>query len=69
MNVQYDHVIEVRRPGILFINKEEKEVKVIDVAVSGDMREKDRVKKNGRISIVKGRDLETLGYEKSVLHS
>ena len=29
MNIQYDHVIEVRRPGILFINKEEKEVKVL----------------------------------------
>ena len=42
MNVQYDHVIEVRRPGILFINKEEKEVKVIDVTVSGAMREKDK---------------------------
>ena len=37
MNVQCDQVTEVRRPDIVFINKEGKGVKIIDVAVPGDM--------------------------------
>lgn len=40
MNIQCDPVIEATRPNIVIINEEEKEVKIIDVAVPGGMRVK-----------------------------
>ena len=46
MNIQCDQVTEARRPDIVFINKEETEVKIIDVAVPGDMRVKDKMLEN-----------------------
>ena len=46
MNIQCDQVTEARRPDIVFINKEETEVKIIDVAVPGDMRVIDKMLEN-----------------------
>ena len=40
--VQCDRKIEVRRPGILFVGKKEREVVIIDVAILGDDRVKDK---------------------------
>ena len=40
--VQCDRKIEARRPDIVFIDKNESEVVVIDVAISGDDRVKDK---------------------------
>ena len=39
---QCDRKIEARRPGILFIDKKEREVVIIDVAIVGDDRAKDK---------------------------
>ena len=40
--VQCDRKIEVRRPGILFVGKKEREAVIIDVAIPGDDRVKDK---------------------------
>ena len=40
--VQCDRKIEVRRPDIVFIDKKERKVVIIDVAISGDVRVKER---------------------------
>ena len=39
--VHCDQKIEARRPDIFFIDKEEREVVIIDVAIPGDDRVKD----------------------------
>ena len=43
MNILIEQVIEARRQDIVFINKEEKHVKIINVAVPGYLRIKDKV--------------------------
>ena len=40
--VQCDRKIEARRPDIVFIDKKEREVVIIDVAIPGDDRVKDK---------------------------
>ena len=40
--IQCDRKIEARRPGIVFIDKEEREVVIIDVVIPGDDRVKDK---------------------------
>ena len=40
--VQCDQKIEARRPDIVFIDKKEREVVIIDVAIPGDDRVKDK---------------------------
>ena len=40
--VQCDQKIKARRPDIVFINKKEREVVIIDDAISGDDRMKDK---------------------------
>ena len=40
--VQCDRKIEARRPDIVFIDKKEREVVIIDVAILGDDRVKDK---------------------------
>ena len=40
--VQCDRKIEVRRPDIVFIDKKERKVVIIDVAIPGDDRVKDK---------------------------
>ena len=40
--VQCDRKIEARRPGIVFVDKKEREVVIIDVAIQGDDRVKDK---------------------------
>ena len=40
--VQRDQKIKARRPEIVFINKKEREVVIIDGAISGDDRMKDK---------------------------
>ena len=40
--VQCDRKIEVRRPDIVFIDKKEGKVVIIDVAIPGDVRVKER---------------------------
>ena len=41
MKIQFDKVTEGRKPDLVFINKEQKEVKMI-VAVPGDLKVKDK---------------------------
>ena len=45
-NIQYDHIIEARRPDIVIVAKEEKVCKIIDIAIPGGSRvaEKEREK-------------------------
>ena len=38
MNIQCDHVIKTRRPGIVVVNKEERKCTIIDIAVPADKR-------------------------------
>ena len=40
--IQSDQKIEARRPDIVFIDKKEREVVIIDVAIPGDDRMKDK---------------------------
>ena len=40
--IQCDRVIEARRPDIVFVDKKNKEVKIIDIAVPGDSRVKEK---------------------------
>ena len=40
--VQCDRKIEVRRPDIVYIDKKERNVVIIDVAIPGDVRVKER---------------------------
>ena len=40
--IQSDWKIEARRPDIVFIDKKEREVVIIDVAIPGDDRVKDK---------------------------
>ena len=44
--VQCDRKIEARRPYIVFIDKKEREVVIIDVAIPSDDRVKDRELEN-----------------------
>ncbi|XP_068691197.1 uncharacterized protein [Montipora foliosa] len=41
-NVQCDRIVEARRPDIVFVNKQGKEAMIIDVAIPGDARLKDK---------------------------
>ena len=41
-NVQCDRMVEARRPDIVFVNKQAKEAMIIDVAIPGDVRLKDK---------------------------
>ena len=36
MNIQFDHVIEARRPDIVVVNKKEKKCAIVNIAVPGD---------------------------------
>ena len=40
--IQCDRIIDARRPDIVFIHKKEREVFIIDVAIPGDDRLKDK---------------------------
>ena len=42
MNIQCDVVIGARRPDIIFVDKNKKEAKIIDIAVPGDSRVKNK---------------------------
>ena len=46
-NIQCDHEIEARRPDIVVVNENEKECKIVDVAVPWDSRV--RAKERGKI--------------------
>ena len=39
-NVQSDRMVEARRPDIIFVDKQAKEAKIIDITLSGDARVK-----------------------------
>jgi len=41
-NVQCDMVVEARRLDIIFVDKQAKEAKIIDIAIPGDARVKDK---------------------------
>ena len=41
-NVQFDMMVETRRPDIAFVDQQAMEVKIIDIAIPGDARVKDR---------------------------
>ena len=38
VNIQCNHIIEVRRPDIVVINKQEKSCLIIDIAIPGDVQ-------------------------------
>ena len=40
--IQCDRMVEARRPDIVFVDKNKRETKILDVAVSGDGRVKDK---------------------------
>ena len=40
--IQCDRMIEARRPDIALVNKKNKEIKIIDIAVPGDSRVKEK---------------------------
>ena len=40
--IQYDRTVEARRPDIVFVDEKNEEIKILDVAVSGDGRVKDK---------------------------
>ena len=48
-SIQYDHIIEARRPHILIMEKDKKVCKIINIAIPGDSRvsekESEKVKK------------------------
>lgn len=39
---QYDRVVEVRRPDIIFLDKQAREAKIIDIAIPVDAQVKNR---------------------------
>ena len=39
-NVQCDRMVEARRPEIIFVDKQAKEAKIIDITLPGDARVK-----------------------------
>ena len=41
-NVQHDRIVEARRPDIIFVDKQASEAKIIDIAIPGDARVKDK---------------------------
>ena len=41
-NVQCDRMVEARRPDIIFVDKQAREAKIIDIAIPGDARVKDK---------------------------
>ena len=41
-NVQCDSMVEARRPDIIFVDQQAKGAKIIDVAIPGDTRVKDK---------------------------
>ena len=40
--IQCDRMVEARRPDIVFVDKKKREIKILDVAVPGDGRVKDK---------------------------
>ena len=52
MNIQCDQITKARRSDIVFFNKE-KEVKIIDAAVPGNMRVKDKLEKTEKYQLLK----------------
>ena len=59
-SIQADHVIEVRRPGLVVVDKTDRSCKIIDFAVPGDSRieekEKDKIEKYQEL----GRELQKI---------
>ena len=41
-NILCDRMVEARRPDIIFVDKKAREAKIIDIAIPGDARVKDR---------------------------
>ena len=41
-NVQCDRMVEARRPDIIFVDKQAKEAKIIDITIPGDAQVKDK---------------------------
>ena len=52
MNIQCDQITEARRSDIVFFNNE-KEAKIIDAAVPGNMRVKDKLEKIEKHQLLK----------------
>ena len=59
-NIQTDHAIEARRPGLVAVDKKERSCKTYDFEVPGDSRieekEKDKIEKNQDL----GRELQKI---------
>ena len=63
--VQCDRKIEARRPDIVFIDKKEREVVIIDVAILGDDRVKDKeLEKLEKYQLLKD-EIASLAHAKS----
>ena len=52
-SIQTDHVIQARRPDLVFIDKKNKHCKIMDVAIPGDSR----IELKGREKVEKCQDL------------
>ena len=59
-SIQTDHVIEVKRPDLVLVDKTEKSRKIIDFAVPGDSRieEKEKDRKVSRLGKGVTEDME-----------
>ena len=59
-SIQTDDVVEARRPDLVVVDKKERSCKIIDFAVPGDSRikekEKDKIEKNRDL----GRELQKI---------
>ena len=42
MTIQCDQAIEARRPDIVFVDKDTREVKIVDIAIPGDIQMKNK---------------------------
>ena len=49
MNIQWDHLIEARRPNVTVVNKRERECIIIAIAVQDETRVSEKKKENMEI--------------------
>ena len=66
-NIQCDRMVEARRPDIVFVDKQAKEAKIIDITILGDARVKDKEleKSNREVLISSRRNRKVVETEES----
>ena len=64
--IQCDRLIEARKPDVVLIDKRTKDVKIIDIAILGDKRVKDKeIEKRDKYQILK-KEVQRMWKMKSV---